>query len=531
MAFEHNSKLADREPDWGSVDRTKLPRIAFAEKGEAHKKSTWRYPHHWVRNGAGEDENGCYTTGTLYLHRGGLAAAWQRANQRGTSITPEARRHLDEHRAEIEMGQEHHDSLTLPLSQGARDRQSNPLSQGARDQQSNHLLHQNKSGLRVALNAEVPADVPEWVMICRTGNWRGHPEGPELITSQHLRAALDYFNRHYRGRSDLVIDYHHSSAYAGKSVPEAPAAGWIKEMELRNGATELWARVLWLADAARDIAQRRFRYLSPWIRFNMPDRVTGEPVPMVIHSVALTNTPFLTELEALNENAGTDAGVISAGSNTGGGRMPILEAIAEALQMTPEQVASGLGLEGAEVAKLSAEAPAKADRIVAEAIMNAVGALREPPGLPASVANALGVAVDADEKAVAATIIRLKAPAAGLANVRQALALDEGADEQAVLDAISALREDHRRSTAEALVDEAIGAGKIPPAHRSFFLNSALSDLEATRLCLENMPCIVATQTGELKGYAMGRQLNEAETLVCRQLGISAQAFLNAAHG
>ena len=100
MAFTHNSKVADREPDWGSVDKTKLPRIAFADTGVPDKVSTWRFPHHWVQNGGDPDENGRYTTGTLYLHRGGLNAAWAAAQgaRSGEKADEAVIRHLQAHR-------------------------------------------------------------------------------------------------------------------------------------------------------------------------------------------------------------------------------------------------------------------------------------------------------------------------------------------------------------------------------------------------------------------------------------------------
>lgn len=66
MAVRHNSKLADNEPAWSDVDKTELPEQAFvwqARDFDPEKKSTWSYPHHFVRGGI------------LYLHRGGLGAA------------------------------------------------------------------------------------------------------------------------------------------------------------------------------------------------------------------------------------------------------------------------------------------------------------------------------------------------------------------------------------------------------------------------------------------------------------------------
>ena len=107
-AFSHNSTVDNGEPDWGSVDKTKLPRPAFAGQGEPDKKSTWDYPHHWVKGGGGEDNNGVYTTGTMYLHRGGLGAAWAAANgsRSGQQASSEVKSHLDSHRKAIGMGDE-----------------------------------------------------------------------------------------------------------------------------------------------------------------------------------------------------------------------------------------------------------------------------------------------------------------------------------------------------------------------------------------------------------------------------------------
>ena len=106
MAFSHNSTVDSGEPDWGSVDKTKLPRAAFARQGEPDKKSTWGYPHHWIKGGTKTDENGIYTDGTMYLHRGGLGAAWAAANgARGGGKAEQAvLSHLDTHRKAIGMG-------------------------------------------------------------------------------------------------------------------------------------------------------------------------------------------------------------------------------------------------------------------------------------------------------------------------------------------------------------------------------------------------------------------------------------------
>ena len=117
MAFQHNSKLADREPAWSAVDKTALPRIAFADMGEPDKKSTWRFPHHWVQGGTRKDENGIWVDGTLYLHRGGLIAAWAAANgaRSGQEASPAVKAHLNAHRAAIGLESSLQDGALLTL--------------------------------------------------------------------------------------------------------------------------------------------------------------------------------------------------------------------------------------------------------------------------------------------------------------------------------------------------------------------------------------------------------------------------------
>lgn len=105
MAFNHNSKLADQEPPWISVDKTALPRVAFADPGEAGKKSTWSYPHHFVQGATAKDDNGIWTDGTMYLHREGLNAAWAAANgaRSGQHASQEVIDHLANHRRHLSL--------------------------------------------------------------------------------------------------------------------------------------------------------------------------------------------------------------------------------------------------------------------------------------------------------------------------------------------------------------------------------------------------------------------------------------------
>jgi len=129
------------------------------------------------------------------------------------------------------------------------------------------------------------------VVVC--GDWKGHPKGPFKVTDDNLNTLLENFKA---SELDVVVDYEHATLYAF----EAPAAGWIKELLLENG--EIFAMIDWNSKALEQIDQKDYRYLSPVLDFHTVDQVSGEEIGLTLHSVALTNTPFLEELGELKAN-------------------------------------------------------------------------------------------------------------------------------------------------------------------------------------------------------------------------------------
>lgn len=392
---------------------------------------------------------------------------------------------------------------------------------------------------QVVLNTEIRAavgEVPGWVMIARTGAWRGHPRVTEQrITPDDLRSALDYFEQHYVANgADLVIDYHHASVAAGMMGTRAPAAGWISEMDLRNEGTELWGKVLWTAEAANSIGAREYRYLSPVLRYNARDRVTGDPVPMILDSVALTNRPFLTELQSLNEAAAMDGGGEAKAADTEGENMKLLLLIATAI-----------GLAGAEVAQMLGLAEDADDKAVAEAISGLatkVGDLEaeletakaaaeqaaEGPPVSEAVANALGIAADSNETDMRAAILKLQAPGGAMTSVRTRLGLDEGSSDQDVLNEIGGLIERRRKTEAEELVQNAVEGGKIPPAQQEFYLKAAESDLDAARMVINDLPVMTEQAAHPNVPDKGGKQLTSDQKHICELFGITEEQFLAA---
>jgi hypothetical protein len=87
---------------------------------------------------------------------------------------------------------------------------------------------------------------------------------------------------------DLVIDYEHQTLKGG----QAPAAGWVKELMLKNGYIQ--ARVEWNSAAVKYLKNKEYRYLSPVITVRKSDSKAME-----LHSLALTNTPAIEGMTPL----------------------------------------------------------------------------------------------------------------------------------------------------------------------------------------------------------------------------------------
>lgn len=101
------------------------------------------------------------------------------------------------------------------------------------------------------------AAVPEWVHLLPAGASTLR-DGRKCILA-NAEAVIAQF---HADAVDLPIDYEHQADQPeGRPNGPVPAAGWIKELAARPDG--LWGRVEWTATAARMIAAKEYRYLSP----------------------------------------------------------------------------------------------------------------------------------------------------------------------------------------------------------------------------------------------------------------------------
>ena len=132
------------------------------------------------------------------------------------------------------------------------------------------------------------------------GNWKSRDM---KVTNKELQQMLETF---VEEGTDLLFDIDHKCLGGFLSEADSRAAGWGKAMRIEDG--KLYVEMEPTPYGKALIENGEYRYLSPVYQVQRADRVTGKDIKTWrLHSVALTNTPFLTELPAIknSENGGT----------------------------------------------------------------------------------------------------------------------------------------------------------------------------------------------------------------------------------
>lgn len=148
----------------------------------------------------------------------------------------------------------------------------------------------------LALNTDISAllatdgQAPEWIELIPAGPTVAGRDGRTWLFDE-LAQQLVLSSFAARG-IDLAIDWEHASEVSAPRGEPAPAAGWIDQLEIRDGA--LWGHVSWTPRAGEQVATREYRFVSPVFDYDEADRRILRMV-----SVGLTNKPNLV-LTALN---------------------------------------------------------------------------------------------------------------------------------------------------------------------------------------------------------------------------------------
>jgi len=150
---------------------------------------------------------------------------------------------------------------------------------------------------QLALNTELTLSegkAPTWLELIPAANAEGNITGRDGRTwVWDTTAQRDVLNEYTRRGVDIALDWEHATQHRAANGEEAPAAGWIDTLELRNGA--LMGRVQWTPRGREQVQNREYRYVSPVFDY-IPD---SKRIARMV-SVGLTNTPNL-RLSALNQ--------------------------------------------------------------------------------------------------------------------------------------------------------------------------------------------------------------------------------------
>lgn len=140
-----------------------------------------------------------------------------------------------------------------------------------------------------AMDLPAGADVPEWVHLLPAGQaiTTFDGRGPYRLTD--AAAVIAASMAQPRG---MLIDVNHATDLLAPKGGDAPARGWIKELQARDDG--IWGRIDWNPSGRALLADRSYKGLSPVIEY-----FPGGTIARILRA-SLTNYPNLQHLTALN---------------------------------------------------------------------------------------------------------------------------------------------------------------------------------------------------------------------------------------
>src|SRR5579863_7460020 len=124
---------------------------------------------------------------------------------------------------------------------------------------------------------------PKWIELLPAGDFAGRDgRGPFRLSDP---AGVIVATDQLRMQAGLPIDYDHATDFAAPVGRPAPAAGWIRTIEVRDGA--LWGQVEWTSHGAAAVVTHEYRYISPVFEYSQDGEVQR------LLRAALTNNPNL----------------------------------------------------------------------------------------------------------------------------------------------------------------------------------------------------------------------------------------------
>jgi hypothetical protein len=148
-----------------------------------------------------------------------------------------------------------------------------------------------------------------WIQLARTGAFVSKRYGKFTIEKTDLSQMLSNFTTITpKAPTLLPVDWDHLSMQDPKQPGDGAAAGWMKNLELRDSGDTLWAEVEWTPKAAEAIKNREYQFVSPSFVQNHTHK-DGQKIGTTLLAAAITNHPFLEGMQALTLRTPAIAGV------------------------------------------------------------------------------------------------------------------------------------------------------------------------------------------------------------------------------
>jgi len=136
----------------------------------------------------------------------------------------------------------------------------------------------------------------ELIKIVPLGYFPNHPDGPHEITSEHIKQMAENLTN---GGTDVLFDFGHESIWN----PGAIAAGWSPRTDVEAREDGLYIKYPEFTPSAKTkVADKDFRYFSPAYVLCAKDKL-GKEIGAMLHSIGLVNKPYMdTEIDHIGNS-------------------------------------------------------------------------------------------------------------------------------------------------------------------------------------------------------------------------------------
>lgn len=336
-----------------------------------------------------------------------------------------------------------------------------------------------------ALSMQIDAKAPKEIQLLPAGRFTAIDGRPANIKGSNCTEwVLDAENAQElitaaaaRG-NPAVIDYEHQTLWKEKNGQPAPAAGWFRTLEWREGVGLFAVDVNWTDAASQAIEKDEYRFISPVINF---DADTGRITKMTM--AALTNYAGIDGMQQVRL-----AALSSYFFDDEEEEQPMNQLLAALLKV--------LGLDD------------KADEATALSALNAY-------------------VIKAKEQQDSVTALSAQLASAGATTPDPAKFVPIEAV-TALQTQLSALAGQVNGSALDRIIETALAAGKLLPALEKWARDLGTKDMAALNAFIATTPQVAAlsgTQTSTIKVEIDGVALSAEELDAARLLGQTPEAF------